>query len=306
MKKFFALLIVLIAGYALIFAASRRLEKIQPSAQTDFADEDLYFTNNQLSLVGSDFKGLLADWYWIKSLQYLGDKVVNQEGYINVNDLRPLKPRLVYPMLDAAATLDPQFQTVYSYGASILPAIDAAQAVKLLEKGIAANPDDWRMYHNLGYIYWQSKNYQKAAEIYAAGANKPGAPVWMRQMSVSMQAQGGSREFAADIYKQMFETAEDEQTKAFAELRLQQVQSLNELDAAQTGLQIFRQRNNRCPQSWHEAMPILMKTVPPSGDALRRSQKDELLDPTGIPYQLSEENGVCTAKLSGDSKIPPS
>lgn len=308
MKKVFGLMFVLIVGYALVFAASRQLEKNQATADANFTDEDLYFSAKQLNLLGGDFKGLLADWYWIKSLQYLGDKIVQRQdakAALNINDLRPLNPRLVYPMLDTASTLDPQFMTIYSYGASILPAIDNEQAIKLLEKGIAANPEDWRLYHNLGYIYWQTKNYERAAEVYAAGAGKPGAPVWMRQMSANMQAQGGSREFARQVYKQMFDTAEDEQTKNFAELRFQQVQAFDELDAIRSGLKIFQQRNNRCPQTWGEAMPYLSKTVPPYGDSLRRNRNGEMVDPTGIPYLLINKNGVCDAQLSGDSKIPP-
>ncbi|MGI8555268.1 MAG: tetratricopeptide repeat protein [Pyrinomonadaceae bacterium] len=308
MKKIFGLLIILILGYGAIFAASRWLEKNQTVAAENAADEDLYFSARQLSLLGADFRGLLADWYWIKSLQYLGDKIVRRQettgGAVDINDLRPLNPHLVYPMLDTAATLDPQFMTVYLYGAAVLPAIDNAQAIKLLEKGIAANPNDWRLYQNLGYIYWRAENYPKAAEIYAEGATKNGAPVWMKQMSANMQAQGGSRDFARTIYKQMFETADDEQTRNFAELRYRQIISLDERDAIRNVLQIFRQKNNRCPQTWREVLPVLMKTVPPGGDALRRNQADELLDPTGTPYVLTNQNGVCDVRLSPDSKIP--
>ena len=139
-------MLVLILGYASIFTFSRILENNKPDTDENFTDEDLYFSAQQLSLFGADFRGLIADWYWIKSLQYLGDKVVRHQETtattIDVNDLRPLNPRLVYPMLDTAATLDPQFISVYSYGAAVLPAINNEQAIKLLEKGTSANPDD--------------------------------------------------------------------------------------------------------------------------------------------------------------------
>lgn len=304
MRQAFILFIVLLLGYGGIFALSNFVEKNKPLIEESYADEDLYFSTNQLSLLGSDFKGLLADWYWIQSLQYLGGKVVNHKGELNINDLRPVNPRLVYPMLDQAATLDPQFITVYSYGAAILPSIDESQAIKLLEKGVRANPDNWRLYHNLGYIYWQTKNYAKAAEIYRVGAAKADAPEWMKQMSATMQAQGGSRDFARQIYRQMLGTAEDEQTKTFAFLRLSQIISLDERDAIRKGLQIFSRNNNRCPQTWREIMPVLEKTVPPDGDSLRRSDKGELLDPTNVPYVLNVQNGACDVILSPDSKIP--
>jgi tetratricopeptide (TPR) repeat protein len=305
MKKVFGLLVVLVFGFAAIFAVSRTLEKNKPQMDEALADEDLYFSSRHLALLGSDFKGLIADWYWINSLQYMGGKLLKVEGEVNINDLRPINPRLLYPMLDTASTLDPQFMTVYSYGAAVLPAIDSEQAIKLLEKGINANPDSWRLYHNLGFIYWQSKNYAKAAEVYEEGATKPGAPVWMRQMSANMQAQGASRDFAREIYRQMEENAEDEQTRTFAKLRRAQIQSLDERDAIRAGLQIFRQKNNRCPNTWREAIPYLIKTVPPDGSALRVNEKDEIVDPTGVPYALGDENGECAVALSKDSRIPP-
>ena len=305
MKKALALLVVLVFGFAAIFAVSRILEKNKPKLDEALADEDLYFSSRHLELLGSDFKGLIADWYWINSLQYMGDKLLKVEGEVNINDLRPINPRLLYPMLDTAATLDPQFMTIYSYGAAVLPAIDSDQAIKLLEKGIAANKESWRLYHNLGFIYWQSKNYAKAAEAYAEGATKPGAPVWMRQMSANMQAQGGSRDFARQVYMQMYETAEDEQTRAFAELRFAQVESLDQRDAIRSGLRIFRQKYDRCPNNWREVFPILEKTVPPYGDSLPRSENSEFLDPTGVPYVLENQNGECNVGLSKDSKIPP-
>lgn len=304
MKKVLLLSLILIAGFGGVFILSITLETIKPKPDETRADDDLYFSARQLSAAGRDFRGLIADWYWINSLQYMGNKLVNNQGNVNINDLKPLNPRLLYPMLDTAATLDPQFISVYSYGANVLPAIDNGQAIALLKKGIAANPENWRLYHNLGYIYWQMKDYKNAAEYYSAGSTKADAPVWMKQMSATMQAQGGSREFALQIYKQMSETAEDEQTKTFAELRYRQIIALEELDSIRSALQIFRQINNRCPQTWREALPYLMKSVPPYGDALKRNQNDEMLDPSGTPYLLINENGSCDARLTPDSKIP--
>ena len=304
MKKISILFTALIFGFAAIYTLSNSLEKSKPQIDEKYADEDLYFTPNQLKAGGYDFRGLIADWYWINSLQYVGGKLLNSGEKVNINDLSNLNPRLLYPMLDTATTLDPQFMAVYAYGASVLPAIDNNLAIKLLEKGIAANPNEWRLYQNLGYIYWQMKDYPKAAESYAAGAAKPNAPAFLKQMSVNMQAQGGSREFAREVYKQMFDAAEDEQTKAFADLRYQQTEALDQLDAIRDGLRIFKQQKNRCPQNWRETMPIMSKTVPPYGDTLPHNQKDELLDPSGTPYQLLEKDGVCSAYISTESKIP--
>lgn len=307
MKRGFLIALILFAGFGGIFVLSRALENLKPQPNASAVDDDLYFSANELAAVGHDFRGLIADWYWINSLQYLGGKIVarsESNKQVDINDLKPLNPRLLYPMLDTATTLDPQFLTIYSYGAAVLPAIDNEQAIKLLDKGIAANPDEWRLYNNLGYIYWQTKNYSKAAETYAIGATKKDAPVWMKQISASMQAQGGDRDFALQVYRQMYETAEDEQTKSFAKLRYDQVIALNQLDAINSVLQNFKNNSSRCADSLNEILPRLNEESRNKKIEFQLDNSRNLVDPTGTPYSFDKE--TCQAKLAFDSAIPKS
>jgi tetratricopeptide (TPR) repeat protein len=84
-----------------------------------------------------------------------------------------------------------------------LPAVDAAQAVELVEKGIENNPQDYRFYHHLGYIYWRLGEFEKAAQIYSEGSQVPNAPPFLRMMAAKMKSEGGSRETARAIYRQI-------------------------------------------------------------------------------------------------------
>lgn len=302
MKQVLALLAILVLGYGGIYALSQHMEKIRPAADESWADEDLSFSGNQLGLIGHDFRGLMADWYWINSLQYIGDKLGKAKVDINVNDLRPLNPRLLYPMLDNASTLDPQFMTIYSYGAAVLPAIDKDQAIKLIEKGIAANPGEWRLYHNLGYIYWQMKDYEKATAAYSSGSQKENAPSWMKQMAANMQAQGGSREFARKVYRQMFDSAEDDQTRSFAELRYMQLAAFDQIDLANSVLSEYKQQSGTCPKKLSVIFPQLLKSKLPDKEEFMTDDKGNLVDPTKTPYSFDQES--CKLDLSRDSKIP--
>ena len=305
MNKVLPLILVLVVGFGGIFWLSKKLEIVKPKADETRADDDLYFSAAELAAAGHDFRGLIADWYWINSLQYLGGKILAKNETANINDLKPLNPRLLYPMLDAATTLDPKFITVYTYGATVLPAIDDRLAVKLIEKGIAANPDEWRLYNNLGYIYWQMKDYRRAAEIYGAGAEKTDAPVWMKQMGAKMLTEGASRDFALQVYRQMSETAADEQTRTFAELRFMQIESFNELDAVQPILQSFKEKTGRCPNDWNEVFPLLKAVKLPGNQVLRVDKSNNPVDPTGVPYVLNSADCVI-ALDAAKSKIPQS
>lgn len=265
-----------------------------------YEDSDLEFQARRLKGFALGAEGLLADWYWIRSLQYIGAKIVRTEtAQLNIEDLRPLNPRLLYPMLDNATDLDPSFMAAYSYGAVMLPAIDNSQAIALTEKGIRDNPDVWRLYQYLGYIYWRSKDFDKAATTYEAGSKIAGAPPFFKQMAAAMRAQGGSRETARLIYTQMLAEAEDRQSRESAELRLMQLDSMDQLDAINS---ILKQQPS-CPASLSAILPLLRNVKLPHANQFKLDRSDNLTDPSGVPYVLNRES--CTAGVNQkESTIP--
>jgi tetratricopeptide (TPR) repeat protein len=238
----------------------------------------------------------------MNSLQYIGKKITTVGlNNLNLEDMTSLNPRLLYPYLNSSTDLDPHFIAPYSYGATILPAIDSQQAIALTEKGIANNPEQWRLYQYLGYIYWRLGNYEKASEVYGKGSQIAGAPIFMRMMSARMKTEGGSRDIAREMYTQLRDEGEDETSRHNAELRLQQIDSLDDRDMINAALSEFRESNDRCPANWRELLPTLQKR-PAGGHELRIDKSDNIVDPSGVPYFLNREN--CTVDLGAESKIP--
>ena len=299
-----SLVVAIVVGFAAIYFLSDFLEKNRPALPENYADEDLALQGARLKGYSLGFEGLIADWYWMQSLQYLGDKILkNPDAKINLDNLNSLNPRLLYPYLDNATTLDPRFISVYEFGATVLPAIDKDKAIKLLEKGIADNPNEWKLYQHLGYIYWRLGNFEKASETYAAGAKIPNAPVFMQMMTAKTKTEGGSRETARAIYRQMFDEAADIQVKENAKLRLLELDSLDERDAIQKVLQEFQVKNNRCANNWREILPLLQTVKLPNNKDFRVDKSNDLVDPTDAPYLLDRES--CTIKLDfARTKIP--
>lgn len=301
-QTFLALLFV-VCGLVGVFGLSRFLEANRPAPPENYADADLALQGARLKGYALGFEGLLADWYWMKSLQYIGDKIVKNGEGINIDDMRRLNPRLLYPYLDNATDLDPQFMSVYEYGAMVLPAIDDAQAIKLLSKGIARNPNNWRLYHYLGFIHWRLKNYDEASAAYAAGAQIEAAPEWMRLMAAKTKTEGGSRQTARIMYQQTLDESRDAQTRKNAAFRLAELDSLDEREIIQKILDDFKTRNNRCASNWREILPLLRAEKLPSGENFRVDNTNGLIDPTGTPYILNREN--CQVKLDVEkTKIP--
>jgi tetratricopeptide (TPR) repeat protein len=192
---------------------------------------------------------------------------------------------------------------VYSYGAVVLPAIDPAEAIKIAEKGIANNPSEWRLYQQLGYIYWRLGNFEKASEVYDQGAMIQGAAPFMKMMSARMRSEGGSRETARAIYRQMLEESADKQLQENAALRLLELDSRDDMDAIQKALEEFKTQNGRCANSLRELRPLLVRAVLPEQRQFRVNESNELVDPTGAPYQLDSK--TCNVSLDKkNTKLP--
>lgn len=294
---------IIVFGFAAIFALSRFIETNRPPLPDGFADSDLAYQGAKLKNYSLGFNGLLADLYWMQALQYIGNKALGSKEKVDIENLRPLNPRLLYPLLDNATDLDPQFTTVYSYGAVVLPAIDPQQAIKFTEKGIRDNPGEFRLYQHLGFIYWKMGNYEKASEVYGEGAKLQGAPAWMQIMSARLKAEGGSRATSREIYRQMLAEAENAEVKENAALRLLQLDSMDERDAIRQVLENFKSKSNRCANNWRELLPLLQTVKLANGKSFRVDNASNPVDPSGAPYILDKES--CDVKLDAEKTRLP-
>jgi tetratricopeptide (TPR) repeat protein len=298
-----AVLLISLSG---VVGLSRWMEAHRPPPDPAQEEEQLYMTGATAQRLSLSFSGLVADWYWMRSLQYVGRKLVRLKDdeslaaqRIELTESEQFNLKMLPSLLNMTTTLDPQFLAAYQYGAVMLPLIHKdEEAIALLKKGMAANPENWGLAHHLGYIYWHRGDYQAASEIYAAGAKLPDAPRWMTALSARMLAEGGSRQTAREMYMRIYDQSDDEQVKRMALLRVMQIDSYDERDAIRRILSDYSQRNaGRCASSWKELLPALRAA------RLRLDQESGApLDPSETPYRLVK-NG-CDVDLDLHSQVP--
>lgn len=294
--------LLIVVGLASAFFLTNLIERERPPLPNGYEDQDLAVEGSRLKGFVFGAEGLVADWYWMNSLQYLGGKIsVVGLNNLDLNDLSNLNPRLLYPYLNNATDLDPHFIAPYSYGATILPAIDSNQAIALTEKGIQNNPNEWRLHQYLGYIYWRAGNYEQAAEVYRQGSEVNGSPAFFKMMAARMKTEGGSRQIARDMYTQISKDAQDDVSRQSAELRLMQIDSLDQRDVLNSSLEEFRATNNRCATHWSEILRIVQKKAPRDLD-LQMDRSNNFVDPGGEPYVIVRD--TCTADLGANTKVP--
>lgn len=291
-----ARLLTVLLGLACVAGLSRWIDANRPPADTSIEEERLYVNAATVKRASLGFNGLAADWYWMRSLQYVGGKALKLPEHSQVDHLGQLNLKLLAPLLDAATTLDPQFMQPYQYAAVVLPDVDVQEAIRIIKKGIAANPSQWRLLSNLGYIYWKQNDFATARDAYEQGSKIPGAAPYMKAMTARMSSEGGSRNTAREIYQQLYEDASDDKIKGMANKRLQQLNALDEQDALRRLLAAYKSRTGRCPESWRSVEPLL-RALKVSVDA-----SGAPMDPTGIPYRLPP--GKCDVSFGATSEVP--
>ena len=299
MKKDALRLLVIVLALAEVVLLAHWIDVHRQDMNARVSEERLYVDGPTAKRLTLAFNGLAADWYWMRSLQYVGGKIVRYEDthegrFINLSSL---DLKLLPSLLRVSTTLDPQFMAPYEYGAIVLPELNQGEAISLLNYGIAENPSSWRLHHYLGYIYWQRKDYSQASDIYAAGAKLPGAPAWMAALSARMKAEGGSRGAAREMYRHLYEDSSDDSVKEMVTKQIMRLDSLDERDVIRRVLTDYRAQSGRCASAWRDVDGAL-RTARLKIDSTTGAP----LDPSNSPYGLIKDG--CDVDLSEDSNVP--
>ena len=232
---------------------------------------------------------LAADLYWMRALQEFGSTRLQEGGDKSYADL--------YPFLDLATSLDPRFNVAYRFGAIFLSEpppggpgrID--QAIALLEKGIANNPSRWEYYQDIGFVhYWWSQDYVEAASWFERGAQVPGAPWWLKPMAATTLAAGGDLRNSRFLWQMLLETTDNDWVRSEAMRRLQQIETMEQIDRLSDGVERARRDGIGPPWSWATLFQRGLVTVVP-------------VDAVGVPLTIDMTTGHID--VSPESSLRP-
>ena len=239
--------------------------------------------------LGLGFDSVIADVYWMRAVVYFGRQRLSERLDKNYD--------LLYPFLDFVTTLDSRFTTAYRFGAIFLS--EAAPggpgrpdlAVALLKRGAERAPERWEYLHDIGFVYFLTyRDYEKAAEWYQRASEIEGAPFWLKSTAAAVLVQGGEREAARLIWRQMLESAEDDWLEQEARTRLAQFDALDAIDQLNQVLWTFKLRRGYLPRDWQEVVAARMLPGVPA-------------DAAGVPFEIDAENE--TVKVSRSSPLWP-
>ena len=105
-----------------------------------------------------------------------------------------------------------------------------------------------------------------------------------------MLVQGGERQAARLIWRQMFESTDDDWLKQEAQTRLAQFDALDAIDQLNQVLWTFKLRMGYLPRDWQEVVSARMLRGVPT-------------DPAGVPFEIDAESEI--VKVSTSSPLWP-
>ena len=283
-----------VLGIALLMASALTLQAARDQRYAppgENAESLLYVQSAEaMRRLTLSFTAIAADIDWIRAVQHYGGD--------HQSASTAQKYQLLYPLLDRTTTLDPRFSIAYRFGAIFLAeeypggAGRPDLAIALLKKGIAAT-ERWEYYEDIGFIhYWRLHDYKSAADWFDRGGQLPGAPWWLRTMAAVTLTRGGDRSLSRQLWRQLYQTADNDWLKNQAELRLTQLDAMDQIDQLQAIVSRYRNSTGRPPESWItlERAGLLRGNGAPT-------------DPSGSPYVLDPHTGKVS--LSPTSPLRP-
>jgi len=259
------LLVVLLGTGIAAGALADRLLSRDPAAG---ARELIYLPPAETArLLSLGFNQVMADWYWVKGLQYFTDPVQSLNKYRNLADI-----------LDVVLGLDPDFEYAYKFGGVAIPYdtgrlhwANSERAIDLLQRGVQRFPQNWELHFHLGFYLLNFRNdLPSAGEQFATAARIPGAPSYLGRFASRIFAASGEVDRALVFAQTMLAGATDPAERRNLEERIQSIRLEGELRRLEEAARRFHQEHGRWPATPTEATVTYGLPPPPEGVVLNQ------------------------------------
>jgi tetratricopeptide (TPR) repeat protein len=236
--------VVLVGALAGGSATLKAIERVRMQSE---AGDALYIRSTKvLRRLCLGYTGLLADLYWTRAVQYFG-----YQHHRHSRDFR-----LLPPLLEVATELDPHLLPPYQFGANFLAqqppngAGRPGEALALMQYGIEHNPDQWRLYYNLGFLYFtEFKDYAKAANAFALGAKLPVTSTFMPVLAARMAQHAGEFDTARMLWYTTYQSTKEPMIRQNAVDHLLALRVDEDVTRLEELVEKYRRQTGRLPAS---------------------------------------------------------
>lgn len=191
-----------------------------------------------------EYQGLAADFVWLRAIQYYGYHLMSDRKYEWLGH--------VFGIL---VSLDPRFIGAYHFGAITL-AWDAHkphEAVDFLTDGMKANPMNWQIPFDAGFIcYMVLRDYERASTFFDVASKMPNAWFILARWAAIAKAKAGDFRTAREMWLDILKGTENRALKALVVRQLKNLITEEAIDSLQKAAQRFLEDRRRSPASLSE------------------------------------------------------
>lgn len=183
------------------------------------------------------YSSLAADLIYLWAIQYYGTyQITDRFKYLE-------------HIFSIIAELDPKYVDPYEVGAliAVYDAHDPKLAYKILDMGLEKNPDLWIFPFQAGHIAQMQKDFEMAREYYRKAMEIPGAPPIVKRLYANATYQTMNYQEAWEMWKEVYETAQEDWVKDIAYNHLYRVKSTVDTEFLSETVKKYRERFGQWP-----------------------------------------------------------
>jgi tetratricopeptide (TPR) repeat protein len=233
-----AMLFLLGAGIVCLKLAVERIPRKKiPGASIIYIPSGKY-----LKYATFGYSSLVADLIYIWAIQYyttytIVDRFQNLEHIFSI-----------------IAELDPRYADPYEIGAliAVTEAKDLSLAYKILDLGLAKNPDQWIFPFEAGHFAQRTGDFETARKYYEKTKDIPGVPDIAKRLYAAAGFKVSDLKESWETWLEVYNTATDRRTKKIAGKHLYQVKSVADISFLKEATRRFRERYRRPPAELDE------------------------------------------------------
>ncbi len=209
------------------------------SGEVGDADEGVFALRPETARVAAlGFDALVADYHWLQAVQLVGRD----------QRVQPRQTASIARLIETVTLLDPWVDHPYRFATLFLT--DSAERVeqgnRLMERGIAYHPRDWRnrFYLSFNHFFYLGDE-ALAAEVLEPAVDLPGAPQYLGRLLARLRSHSGGLEAAAAYLEELLRDAPDEWARAEYEKALDEIETERRARFLDQARDVFRERNGR-------------------------------------------------------------
>ena len=193
------LLYGLVIGALLLAGAARVEITVRPRLDRIREEELLYYPSGfAVRQAALGYENAAADLAWLRGIQYYGEHRLTDQKY-----------DLIGHVMDIVTTLDPAFVQSYVFGAFVMAQEQkqTERGLELLERGMRANPTDWKLAFEAGFLHYVCRHdFVSAARFFTWASRMPGHEAYVERFAAFANQRAGNTGMAILLWKQVLAT----------------------------------------------------------------------------------------------------